>query len=369
MKTRGHFMNISRVDTCLPYNHLTDQRQSVDHQQWVLSVGSSFLESPRASSHAKPYSSLPPPVMASESEIANTLLFLRFFTAFGLASIAYDHCLTLGMEFKVIWMNPKTGWASKAAFWLNRYLTEVIIAYTVYIFSGSYVQLNDAVSDFNFIWPIKFPIHLGQLCGQFLWIFGSAAIVFGAVTHSIVVLRVYALWDQRTNVARALTVTFFICIVATAAIGIACELKLQPLFKFSPFFTTCILSSMPRLISVAFAVQTFFDVLILVITVYNALERPHRNHSEVITSLANDGFKFILAILFLRSLYLVTSLVGNPGECFATVATCWGFTSIITARLHLRLDSLALKADAGSDIPLPLSLDHSLVRDSSWWDR
>lgn len=87
--------------------------------------------------------------MPSESEVVNTLLFLRYLTsedhvdltipskltmapAFGLASIVYDHCLTLGMELKFIWMNPKTGLASKAGFALNRYLTEGIIAYTVY---------------------------------------------------------------------------------------------------------------------------------------------------------------------------------------------------------------------------------------------
>ncbi|KAF8214995.1 hypothetical protein K438DRAFT_1955000 [Mycena galopus ATCC 62051] len=262
----------------------------------------------------------------SETEVANTLLFLRFFTAFGLASLVYDHCLTLGMEVKFIWLNSKTGWASKAAFGINRYLTEAIIAYTVY-----------------------------------------TAIIFGAVTHSIVVLRIYSLWDQRANVARALIFTFFICIIATLAIGIFCELELQPLFQFSEFFGTCVLtsSSMPRLVSVAFAIQTFFDVLILVIAVYNALERPHRTTGEVINSLAKDGFKFLLATFWLRSLYLVTSLVGNPGECFATVATCWSFTSIISARLHLRLDGLALKGNDNSDLPLPISVQLS---DSSWYD-
>lgn len=87
--------------------------------------------------------------MPSESEVVNTLLFLRYLTsedhvdltipskltmapAFGLASIVYDHCLMLGMELKFIWMNLKTGLASKAGFALNRYLTEGIIAYTVY---------------------------------------------------------------------------------------------------------------------------------------------------------------------------------------------------------------------------------------------
>ncbi|KAJ7816771.1 hypothetical protein B0H14DRAFT_2844117 [Mycena olivaceomarginata] len=283
--------------------------------------------------------------MLSESEVVNTLLFLRYLTAFGLASIVYDHCLTLGMEPKFIWMNPKTGLASKAGFALNRYLTEGIIAYMVYIFSGTYTALNDETS-----------------CGRFLWIFGFSAIIFGAVTHSIIVLRIYALWDQRTNVAKALMATFLVCIVATIVTGVFCELRLQSLFKFSEFFTTCLLSSMPRLVSATFTVQSFFDVLILVIALYNALERPHRTNDEVITSLANNGFKFLLAIFCLRSLYLVSSLVGDPGQCFATVATCWCLTSIISARLHLRLNALALGAK-----PLPLNILDNV--DSLWYDR
>ncbi|KAJ6585394.1 hypothetical protein B0H19DRAFT_1109507 [Mycena capillaripes] len=306
-------------------------------------------------------------VSNSESEIVTTLLFLRYFTAFGLVSLGYDHFLTLGIEFRVIWTNPKANLASKAAFAINRYLTEAVIAYTVYVFSGSYVQLNDT------------------LCGRYLCFFGSAAMIFGAVIHSIVVLRIYALWDQRTNVARVLTATFVTCIVATTTIGVLCELQLQPLFRFSGLFTTCTLSSIPRLVNVMFAIQSFFDVLIIVIAVYNALERPHRTHSEVITSLANDGFKFLLvrvlpdsryaltvplqAIFCLRSLYLVSSLVGNPGECFATVATCWSFTSIISGRLHLRLDGLALEeAQVGSEIRIPLPSTETRVMPSSWWD-
>ncbi|KAF7348232.1 hypothetical protein MSAN_01776800 [Mycena sanguinolenta] len=312
--------------------------------------------------------------MLSETEVVDTLLFLRYFTAFGLACIVYDHLLTLSMEFKFIWMNPKNGWASKAAFGINRYLTEVIITYSVYIFSGTYTSLDDLVSSVHGNFGLS--AHRGTAvsppsailrflmrntsCARFLWLFGVASIIFGAVTHSIVVLRVYALWDQRTYVKRLLIVAFFICIIATLATGIACELELQPLFKFNPFFVTCLLTSLPRLVSVAFAIQTFFDVLILVIAVYNALERPYQNRGDIINSLANDGFKFILATFFLRTLYLVSSLVGNPGQCFAIVATCWSLVSVISSRLHLRLDGLKLRG-IETDLPLPFSLR------SSWY--
>ncbi|KAJ7439215.1 hypothetical protein FB451DRAFT_1302633 [Mycena latifolia] len=283
----------------------------------------------------------------SESEIVSTLLFMRYFTVFGLASMVYDHFLSLGAEFHVIWTNPKVRVASKVAFGINRYLTEVIISYTVYVFSGTDDHLNN------------------RRCETFLWLFGSAAMVFGAISHSIIFLRIHALWDPRTNVARIMIGIFFTCIVATTAIGVLCVLQLQPLFKFSDIFTTCILLSKPRILTIVFGVQSFFDVLILLVSVYNALERPHRNNSEVITSLQNDGLKFLLALFVLRTLYLVSALAGNPGQCFAIVATCWSFTSIISARLHLRLDGLGLKDDHDDNLA-PKAFD-ILDSSSGWW--
>ncbi|KAJ7149055.1 hypothetical protein C8R43DRAFT_510616 [Mycena crocata] len=47
--------------------------------------------------------------------------------------------------------------------------------------------------------------------------------------------------------------------------------------------------SKPLILSVMFGVQSFFDVLMIIISVYNALEWPHRNQSEVITSLQTTG--------------------------------------------------------------------------------
>ncbi|KAJ6582786.1 hypothetical protein B0H10DRAFT_2235144 [Mycena sp. CBHHK59/15] len=135
--------------------------------------------------------------------------------------------------------------------------------------------------------------------------------LFGAISHSIVFLRIFALWDQRKNIARVLMGMFAVCIVATTAIGIVCVQELKPQFRFSEIFATCILLSKPKILIMVFGVQSFFDVLIICISVYNALERPHRSNAEVITSLQNDGLKFLVALFALRTLYLISSIVGN----------------------------------------------------------
>ncbi|KAJ7145244.1 hypothetical protein C8R46DRAFT_1232209 [Mycena filopes] len=186
--------------------------------------------------------------------------------------------------------------------------------------------------------------------------------VFGTVTHSIIILRTYAIWDERNNISRVLLATFVVCIAATTAFGILSELQLQPRFKFSPIFSTCLLDKIPE------PVISAFDVLIILISVYNALDRPHKTHSDVIESLQTDGLKFLFALFVLRTGYLVSSIVSNPGQCFTVVATCWSFTSIISARLQLRLDGLKLN-EACEELELPLSYPlRSNTSESLWWE-
>jgi hypothetical protein len=47
-------------------------------------------------------------------------------------AVVYDHVITLGEEVTTIWKNRAVRLQSKAAFIINRYLTEAIIAYVVY---------------------------------------------------------------------------------------------------------------------------------------------------------------------------------------------------------------------------------------------
>ncbi|KAJ7464662.1 hypothetical protein B0H11DRAFT_2050508 [Mycena galericulata] len=258
-----------------------------------------------------------------DSQVINTVLFMKYFSVVGLVAMVYDHLLTAHVEMQVVWGNSNVSRLSKLAFGVNRYMTEAVIAYTVYVLSGTAQNLDDVV------------------CQRFLWVFGGSAIVVGAISQAIVVLRIYNLWDERKRVATALICAFVACIVSTVIIGILCELQLKPVF--SEIFGICVISVKPKILPVLFGVQSFFDVLIICFAVYNALESPRRNHLELISSLQKDGLTFLLILFALRTVYLVSSVAGNAGQCFVIVSTCWAFSAILSLRLNLRLDGLALK--------------------------
>jgi hypothetical protein len=71
-------------------------------------------------------------------EIAPVDIHLRFSSqSTGTAAVPfivvlYDHIITIGREVNTIWNNPTVNWKSKAAFFANRYPTEVILAIVVY---------------------------------------------------------------------------------------------------------------------------------------------------------------------------------------------------------------------------------------------
>jgi hypothetical protein len=51
-------------------------------------------------------------------------------------AVVYDHVITIGQEVRTIWNNPSVHLHSKAAFVINRYLSEGVFAYVVYSESG-----------------------------------------------------------------------------------------------------------------------------------------------------------------------------------------------------------------------------------------
>ncbi|CAK5283987.1 unnamed protein product [Mycena citricolor] len=306
----------------------------------------------------------------SEAELVATILLLRYISVFSLAVLLYDHILTFSEEVRSIWQNRITSWPSKAAFWVNRYMTEVVMISSISVFSGdSGSRLNDTVSHRALDdGPRPDTISATQRCQSFLWFFGATMMIFAIASHAVIIIRMHSLWDDRRIVALLLVGTFFVFISTTAATGINCVLILQETFKASPIFKMCLLTSSTRWLPATFGIQSGLDIVIMVFMVYSALERPHRTNSEVIVSLQTDGVRYLVVLFILRTLYLVSSLAWNPGQCVATVLACWSLNSVITTRLHMRLDALQLPGEGDQNgLLLDDIVSPNTPANSSWW--
>ncbi|KAK6988069.1 hypothetical protein R3P38DRAFT_2805075 [Favolaschia claudopus] len=182
---------------------------------------------------------------ASIAETLQIFQTLKYITAAIFILLVFDHFLTIGQEVKTIWGNSTVRLHSKAAFVINRYLTESVTAYVVYI---------------------------------------------------VVLIRVYALWDRRANVARLLVSVFGICISTTTILGIFGAISMQRQLTYSESLRTCVFGTKPKTIIAMLAVLSVFDLFLAVLVVFNAMDRPRLTHVELVSGLQTDGLGLFLVI-------------------------------------------------------------------------
>jgi len=249
---------------------------------------------------------------------------LRYFSVVSFVLVVFDHLISLDHEVNTIWRNPNVSWHSKVAFVANRYLTEVILALVVYIFSGTATGLDTTV------------------CQRFLWVYGITVEVVGAASHFVIMLRVYGLWDHRKSAARILIATFTVCISTATILGIFTAIELQPQLTYFEPLHTCHFGIKPKIISVMLGVLSFFDFAVVILVIYNAMARPRLSEVPIVSELQKDGVGFFLTTCVLRFADVIISVFQDAPRVFLAMTTVWALCVIINARLHMRLEGLAL---------------------------
>ncbi|KAJ6572155.1 hypothetical protein B0H19DRAFT_1256062 [Mycena capillaripes] len=240
--------------------------------------------------------------MASLEEILQVFTIQRYFSAVAFIAVIFDHIITIGHEVNAIWTNPNVHWQSKAAFFANRYPPEAILAM---VRDEYYLEDNLA----------------------------------GTTSHFVIIMRIYRLWDRRRNVARILTTSFTVCI---SVIIILAELT-----YFEPL-QTCRFGTKPKVVTAMLGVLSFFDFSLVLLIVFNAMDRPRLTDVKIVSELQRDGLGFFLTIFVLRFVDTIVSIFQDTTPVFLAMTTVWGFCTIVNARLHMRLEGLVLARSQGA---------------------
>jgi len=251
----------------------------------------------------------------------DSLVRVKYFSGVALVLVLYDHLLTLDDEFSAIWTNPHRYYLQKLTFVLNRYFAEAVVLYVAYVFSGS-AHLDDAG------------------CRRFIWVFALAASVFIGITQFFIIFRVYHSWDKRKQITVILLVGFTAFITATTTLVIITVIKLQPVISFIPELGICAILDLPSTFPYVFGALLGFDVFLILLAVFNAFERPHRTNTDILDSLHSDGAKLFLILALLQVAALTMSIVGTPADTFGVLSMVWALNSVITSRIHLRVEGL-----------------------------
>ncbi|KAJ7085864.1 hypothetical protein C8R43DRAFT_1142487 [Mycena crocata] len=253
--------------------------------------------------------------MSAEASVFAT----RYVSAVGVTVLLYDHCLTAGEEFDSIWRNPAAGLGYRAIFLVNRYLTEVV-----------------------------------SFCRTFLWILALTTTVFTTLSNFILAMRVYTLWDHRPAIKWLLLATFGAALPILMVFSIFSAREIQSFVPYNPILRMCIVTEKPWALPFVLGVWVVFDFSIVILTVCNALQRPHQTQADVMTTLQHDGAKMFISLLckFLRIGNLIVAIAGDATYCFVTFTVLWAMCSVVTSRMQLRVERLRFTRFGGDLLPI-----------------
>ncbi|KAJ7837909.1 hypothetical protein B0H13DRAFT_2367913 [Mycena leptocephala] len=213
----------------------------------------------------------------------------RFIPAISVSALLYDHSLSFGGEIDLIWFNSEAAFGNRIGFILNRYLTEAVAIYVAYF---------------------------------------------------LIIMRVYTLWDRRQMLKRILTAAFCLEICLALVFSALAASQTNLLWEYIPFINMCAFSKKPWALKFMLGAITLFDFFIIIMTVLNALDRPHTTQADVITSLQREGARMFVCLFVLRLTSFLISVLGNE-EIFALLLIfSWSMCAIVNSRIQLRVEHL-----------------------------
>ncbi|KAK0443936.1 uncharacterized protein EV420DRAFT_1649044 [Desarmillaria tabescens] len=155
--------------------------------------------------------------------------------------------------------------------------------------------------------------------------------------------RAYQLWDYKPTVRRILPFVFVACITGAFVLSVMMVLTLlKTQIKLPPELIVCAVTGVPKTVPSTIGILLSFNVLVILISFYNALENPRRYESEVFDSLRRDGSRVYLLLSLLWMLLLITSLVAEIVVFFPMLILISSLKANLTSRMHLRVESLSL---------------------------
>ncbi|KAJ6567331.1 hypothetical protein DFH09DRAFT_1034497 [Mycena vulgaris] len=273
--------------------------------------------------------------------------------AVGTTALLYDHVLTIGDEVKLIWRNSAAGPMNRIGFTINRYITEAMAIYVAY--SKCFCHTVNGVSS----------LSSAECCRDFIWVHSIAATVFIALSHFILMSRVYTLWDRRPLIKWILMGAFGVAISIAMVFAILAAHQVQSDLVYNPNIHMCEFSKKPPALTVMLGAMTALDLFLIVMTIFNALDRPYQKQAEVMTALQHDGARMFAALFVLRLASLIMAIVGSPAYCFVTLTVVWTMCSVVTSRIQLGVEGLRFirfTAPPGSELELSGFINTDTIR-------
>ncbi|KAI3615498.1 hypothetical protein WG66_011927 [Moniliophthora roreri] len=205
-------------------------------------------------------------------ELLKSILEARFAIAASVICLLYDHLLTLDLEVANVWRNPEHKPLNKVSFAINRYLTEAVIICAAFVTGGGQ-SFDDELQTF----------HLGihDIRDYHHW--------------CIAILHQYPCLQDMGNASLHEFDLELLLIAAAAGLSVVGVIQAQAITHFLKFPGVCAFSDIPTALPIMLGLLAFFDFFLILLAMYNALEKPHQTNSDVLDSFLADGAKLFVA--------------------------------------------------------------------------
>ncbi|KAK0207100.1 hypothetical protein DFS33DRAFT_1318985 [Desarmillaria ectypa] len=258
------------------------------------------------------------------------VLFAKYTPPAAAVLILWDHCLTLAEEVATMWRALNGKILTTVVYIMNRYFMEAVMLYTAYVFTG----LRGTTANMD--------------CAKMFWLLPISSTIWASISQFFVIMRAYRLWNHRPIVRRVLYIVFAAFTTGALILSVMTVLTfLKTQIELPPNVMVCAVSGVPKTIPSAICILLLFNLLVILVSLYNALENPRRYESEILDSLRRDGARIYLVSslpfpsdILLWVPPLIASLVADVGVKFGT----FHLSVNLISRMHLRIETLNLSS-------------------------
>ncbi|SJL02630.1 uncharacterized protein ARMOST_05962 [Armillaria ostoyae] len=168
------------------------------------------------------------------------------------------------------------------------------------------------------------------------------AVVLASILQFFIMMRAYRLWDHKPIVRRVLLVMFVTCTAGGFIFAVMTDLTFsRTRIELPPTIMACAYFEVPKTVPSALGFLMAFNILVIVVSIYNALESPRRYENEVFYSLRRDGARIYWFVSFLWMVLLITSLVAELPLFFPIFSLVSSLKANLTSRMHLYIENLS----------------------------
>ncbi|KIJ50716.1 hypothetical protein M422DRAFT_27271 [Sphaerobolus stellatus SS14] len=267
----------------------------------------------------------------------------RYLSVAGLVILVYDHILLFEEEIQTIWNADWT--MQKFLFLFNRYITPIGFLITAHMLAGlGGVTLSTMV------------------CRTWLPVVSVLGITSLGICNYFVARRVWALW-ARNHIVERLMIASFIVIYSTTFIAVAFAfVHVNPKITYSAVLRTCVTTEKPRLLMVVYSVPIALDLLIFVLTFYNAFDRPRHMDSALIMQLVTDGIVYFVLLLTLRIFNIIIFATADVAYTQLGIHFIWAMITMLVNRMLITSGTIELYPGDSTSYETPFRRSNTLQR-------